>query len=129
MTKPLETTPTAYDDQNVFARVLRKEIAADIVFENEGALAFKDIAPQAPVHVLVIPKGPYNALTTFLTEASPQEITFFWQAIHETIALFSLDKGLRLIINDGHDGGQEVPHVHAHILGGRHLGPLLSDPA
>lgn len=118
--------PWAYDDQNIFAKVLRGEIPNTTVFENDHALAFRDINPGAPVHVLVIPKGPYVDLAHFTAEASDEEIVGFNRAIAEVCALEALnDKGFRAISNAGLYGVQEVPHLHVHLIGGRALGRML----
>jgi diadenosine tetraphosphate (Ap4A) HIT family hydrolase len=119
-----------YDSQNIFAKILRNEIPCKKVYENEGALAFDDIAPHAPVHVLVIPKSNYISSEDFLIKASSQEKEFFWSAVSEVIKLKNLgtqqeNNGYRLITNTGHDGSQEVPHFHIHILGGKKLGGLI----
>jgi len=119
----------AYDDQNVFARILRGEIPCDRVLETEHSLAFRDIRPQAPHHVLVIPKGAYVSLDHFARAASEVEIVDFIRAIGKVCAAegVALDagEGFRAIANAGTHGLQEVPHLHVHILGGRVLGPML----
>ncbi len=119
----------AYDDQNIFAKILRGEIPNTTVLETEHTLAFRDLYPQAPVHVLVIPKGPYISYDHFAAEASDAEIVDFNRAIAkickmEGVALDEHD-GFRMISNAGADGVQEVPHLHVHILGGRPLGRML----
>jgi histidine triad (HIT) family protein len=109
----------AYDTNNVFAQILRGEKPAEIVYENEYALAFLDIRPRARVHVLVIPKGPYANVTRFIEEASSEEQLGLLQAIRETARILKVDQsGFRLITNTGKDGGQTVPHLHFHIMGG-----------
>ncbi|MBP1805012.1 histidine triad nucleotide-binding protein [Rubellimicrobium aerolatum] len=115
-----------YDPGNVFARILRGEIPAKTVFENEHALAFHDVRPQAPVHVLVIPKGPYASLDHFAAEATAVEQAGFLAAVAEVCRMEGLEPGFRAIANTREAGGQEVPHFHIHILGGRPLGPMLS---
>lgn len=118
--------PYSYDDQNVFARILRGEIPNDTVLETEMSLAFNDIAPQAPVHVLVIPKGPYVCYDHFAAEASDAEIVDFNRTIAKVCEIKGLGAdGFRLISNAGSHGVQEVPHLHVHILGGRSLGRML----
>ncbi|GAA5079189.1 histidine triad nucleotide-binding protein [Roseibacterium beibuensis] len=121
----------AYDDQNIFAKILRGEIPNDTVMETEHTLAFNDIAPQAPVHVLVIPKGAYVTFDHFCAEASEAEIVDF----HRTVARICAETGIcpgdggdgfRVISNAGVDGVQEVPHYHLHILAGRPLGRMLA---
>ncbi|WP_299840409.1 histidine triad nucleotide-binding protein [uncultured Paracoccus sp.] len=120
----------AYDDQNIFARILRGEIPNQTVAENEHALAFRDIAPKAPVHVLVIPKGRYVSFDDFSAKATPEEITGFMRLCAEVARLegVTLDggNGFRAITNAGSDGVQEVPHFHLHIMGGRMMGPMVS---
>ncbi len=115
-----------YDDQNVFAKILRGEIPCDKVYEDEHVLAFNDIAPQAPVHILVIPKGPYISIDDFGAKASAEEIKGFYAAVSQ----IANDKGLasdgfRTIANTGDHGGQEVPHYHLHILGGKKIGAMV----
>lgn len=120
-----------YDDQNVFARILRGEIPNKTVLETEYALACEDINPAAPVHILVIPKGPYVTYDHFLSEASSAEIAGFHQAILDVAQQLGIDEasgggGFRVISNAGKDSHQEVPHLHFHILAGRPLGPLVA---
>jgi histidine triad (HIT) family protein len=115
-----------YDTENIFAKILRGEIPNTTVFENEHVLAFRDIAPAAPDHVLVIPKGPYVNYDHFATDATDVEIIAFNRAIgtiiHElNIAPCTDGNGYRLIANTGSDGVQDVPHLHMHILAGRNL--------
>lgn len=122
--------PFAYDDQNIFAKILRGEIPNDTVLETEHSLAFNDIQPQAPVHVLVIPKGAYVTYDHFASEASDAELADYARAINTVVQKLGLSpgedgKGYRTIVNAGNDGVQEVPHLHTHILGGRVLGPML----
>ncbi|KXV00874.1 hypothetical protein AD929_08195 [Gluconobacter potus] len=115
-----------YDPGNIFARILRKEIPARTVYEDDFVLAFHDIAPQAPLHVLVIPKGPYVSIADFGATASPDEITGFWRAVSKIAKEQGLTReGFRLISNSGPNSGQEVPHFHVHLFGGATLGPLL----
>jgi len=117
----------AYDDSNVFAKILRGEIPSKKVYEDEFALAFHDINPQAPVHVLVIPKGRYVSMVDFAAKASPAEMAGFLRAIGKTAAMLGLDEaGYRILANHGPDSHQEVAHLHVHIFGGRRLGPMLS---
>lgn len=117
----------AYDDQNIFAKILRGEIPNKTVYENDYALAFEDIAPQAPVHVLVIPKGPYMSLDHFARDASVAEQAGFMQAIAEVCRLSGVESGFRAISNTRAHGVQEVPHYHMHILGGRPMGRMLAE--
>ena len=119
----------SYDDNNIFAKILRGEIPCKKVFENEWALAFHDINPQAPVHVLVIPKGKYIGLDDFSAKASADEIEGFFRAVGEVARELKLPaKGYRILANQGRDGGQEVPHFHVHIFGGRPLGRMIAQP-
>jgi diadenosine tetraphosphate (Ap4A) HIT family hydrolase len=116
-----------YDNNNVFAKILRGEIAAKIVCENEFALAFYDIFAQAPIHVLVIPKNAHINFSNFTQNASPDEIIGFYATVNKTIGILNLqDSGFRLISNSGVNGGQEVLHFHMHILGGEELGPMIT---
>ena len=117
----------AYDRENIFAKILRGEIPNNTVYEDEHALAFHDIAPQAPVHVLVIPKGEYVSWDDFSANASDAEIGGFIRAVgHVARELGLVDPGYRLLANIGHDGGQEVPHLHVHLFGGKPLGRMIS---
>ncbi|MCU0888093.1 MAG: histidine triad nucleotide-binding protein [Rubritepida sp.] len=116
-----------YDPSNVFARILRGELPAKRVYEDEHALVFHDIAPQAPVHLLAIPKGPYVSAADFHASASAEEIVGFWRAVAEVTKARGLEEpGYRLLANVGHDAGQEVPHFHVHIFAGRPLGRMLA---
>lgn len=120
---------TAYDDNNVFAHILRGEIPCRKLFENEYALAFHDINPQSPTHVLVIPKKPYVSFADFSAQASEEEITGFIRAIGQVTRMLNLEEnGYRLLSNMGRDSHQEVPHFHVHIFAGRPLGSMLSRP-
>ncbi|WP_116132379.1 HIT domain-containing protein [Tropicimonas sp. IMCC34043] len=123
----------AYDDQNIFAKILRGEIPNDTVLETPHSLAFRDIRPQAPVHVLVIPKGPYVSYDHFAQAASDAEILDFTRTVGEVCRMSGVQidgsgDGFRLISNAGPHGVQEVPHLHVHVLGGRGLGRML-EPA
>lgn len=123
--------PFAYDPQNIFARILRGEIPNKTVVETDHTLAFHDIAPQADVHILVIPKGAYVTFDDFAAHASAQEIVDFHRVCAQIVADLGLSladggRGFRVISNAGPDGGQEVPHYHLHILGGRPLGPMVT---
>ena len=116
-----------YDKTNVFARILRGEIPCKKVFENEYALAFHDINPQSPVHVLVIPKTPYVSFADFAATAPPPTVAGFFKAVAMVAKELNLeDQGYRILSNAGYDAHQEVPHFHVHIFGGRALGPMLS---
>ena len=120
----------SYDTDNIFAKILRGEIPNDTVLETEHVLAFRDISPQAPDHVLVIPKGPYVSYDHFAAEASAEEIVDYTRAIGQICKMLGVDlgegnDGYRMIANAGLNGVQEVPHLHVHILGGRFLGGML----
>ena len=119
--------PYTYDPQNIFARILRGEIPNKTVLETEHSLAFHDIAPHAPVHVLVIPKGPYATFDHFASEASAEEIVDFHRACAKVCEIIGVapGQGYRAITNAGPHGMQEVPHYHLHILGGKVMGPLI----
>jgi histidine triad (HIT) family protein len=117
----------SYDPTNVFARILRGEIPNRTVMETPHTLVFHDLRPQAPVHVLAVPKGAYVSLDHFSAEASAEEIVDFHRTVAKTCAILGLSgpEGFRAISNAGEHGMQEVPHYHLHILGGRLLGRLL----
>lgn len=116
-----------YDDANIFARILRGEIPAKMVYEDAWAFAFHDIAPQAPIHVLVIPKGRYCSFADFSAAASAEEITGFIRAVGKVAKDLGLeDPGYRLLANMGDHGGQEVPHFHVHLFAGRPLGRMVA---
>jgi histidine triad (HIT) family protein len=116
-----------YDDGNIFARILRGEIPSKRIFEDQWAIAFHDIAPQAPVHVLVIPRGRYVSLADFSARASEAEIAGLWRAVGAVAKDLGLEaSGYRVLANAGEDAGQEVPHFHVHIFGGRLLGRMIS---
>ena len=117
----------SYDNNNIFAKILRGEIPCAKVYENEHSLAFNDISPQAKVHVLVIPKGPYTDVDDFSKKASKDEISSLMQAVAEVCKINKLSlseggNGFRLIANTGSDGSQEVPHFHFHVMGGEPMG-------
>ena len=116
-----------YDEQNVFARILRGEIACRKVFEDDHALAFHDINPQAPVHLLVIPRGAYVSWDDFSARADDAEIAGFVRAVGAVARAHGLvEPGYRLLSNAGGHSHQEVPHLHVHLFGGRPLGPMLA---
>lgn len=122
---PIDATKP-YDDSNIFARILRGEIPSKTVYEDEHALAFHDINPLAPHHVLVIPKGPYVSWDDFTAKASDEEIARFVRAVGRVARDAGLvADGYRLLANVGQNSGQEVPHLHVHIFAGRPLGPML----
>ena len=123
---PVDAT-LPYDDSNIFARILRGELPARTVYEDEHALAFHDINPQAPTHLLVIPKGAYVSWDDFSERASPAEIVGFVRAVGQVARAAGLPAaGYRLLANNGLDAHQEVPHLHVHIFAGTRLGPLLA---
>jgi diadenosine tetraphosphate (Ap4A) HIT family hydrolase len=125
---PIDPTEP-YDPDNIFAKILRGEIPNETVYEDEHVLAFKDINPQAPVHVLVIPKGNYVSWDDFSAKASDAEIGHFVRKVGEIARDLELvEPGYRLLANIGGHGHQEVPHLHVHIFGGRPLGPMLMRP-
>lgn len=116
----------AYDDNNIFARILRGEIPCSKVYEDDFALAFHDINPQAPVHVLVIPKGPYISMVDFCADAPEELMTGFMRAVAKVARDLGLEEpGFRTIANHGANAHQEVPHLHLHLMGGKPLGPML----
>ena len=116
-----------YDDSNIFAKILRGEVPAKTVMESEHCLAFHDINPLAPIHVLVIPKGAYVSWDDFAATASDAEIADLTRSIGLVAAQVGADQqGYRLLSNIGKRGGQEVPHLHVHIFGGAPLGPMLA---
>jgi len=116
-----------YDDTNIFARILRGEIPNRTVYEDQWALAFHDINPLAPVHVLVIPKGKYVSFADFTADASAEEVAGFMRAVGKVANDLGLEaQGYRLLTNMGEHGHQEVPHFHVHLFGGRPLGRMLS---
>ena len=118
-----------YDVENIFAKILSGEIPNKTVYEDEHVLAFEDINPQAPVHVLIIPKGHYKDMADFAKRASDEEQIFFSRSIGEIIKILELEKtGFRAIANTGLNGLQEVPHYHLHILGGQLLGRMINSP-
>lgn len=116
----------AYDPNNIFAKILRGEIPCNKVYEDEHALAFHDINPQAPVHVLVIPKGEFVSMADFTAHAPDGLIVGFMRAVGKVAEELGLvDPGYRTLANAGADAHQEVPHLHIHIFGGQRLGPML----
>ena len=116
----------SYDNQNIFAKILRGEIPCDKVYENDHALAFRDIAPQAPVHVLVIPKGPYVSYVEFSEQASDAELAGFMRAVGTVAAKLGIaEAGSRILSNQGGHGHQEVPHFHLHVFAGKNLGRMI----
>jgi diadenosine tetraphosphate (Ap4A) HIT family hydrolase len=117
----------SYDPNNIFAKILCGEIPAKKVYEDEFALAFHDINPKAPTHVLVIPKGPYTNQSDFVGSAGAEEIAGFERAIAKVAQMTNVaNTGFRLLSNNGVDAHQEVPHYHVHVLGGKALGTMLN---
>lgn len=120
----------SYDTDNVFAKILRGELPCDKVYEDDNVLAFRDIAPQTTVHVLVIPKGAYVSMDDFSAEAGDDEVAAFFRTVGKIARDLGVDKtGYRLIANHGPDSHQLVPHFHVHILGGESLGTGLLNKA
>ena len=116
----------AYDENNIFAKILRGEIPCDKVYEDAHALAFNDINPQAPTHVLVIPKGAYESFDDFSQDAPVEEIAGFFRAAGKIARdLGAVDPGYRILANNGPDAHQEVPHFHLHIFAGKNLGRMI----
>jgi len=114
-----------YDEENIFAKILNKDIPTEVILENNYSIAFKDIAPRAPKHLLIIPKGKYIKYDDFLNNASKDEIYGLFSLINELVIKFELqDSGYRIITNAGNDANQEVPHLHFHLLAGHNLGPM-----
>jgi histidine triad (HIT) family protein len=123
---PIDAT-RPYDDQNIFAKILRGEIPNRTVYEDDHVLAFHDINPQAPHHILVIPKGAYVSWDDFSTHASDVEIAGFIRAVgHVAREAGLVEPGYRLLANIGMDGGQEIAHLHIHIFAGKSLGPMIA---
>ena len=115
----------AYNDDNIFAKILDKKLPTEIISENKHALAFHDIVPQAPIHILIIPKGKYIKYDDFLNKASKDEIYHFFKLINQLVKDYDLENtGYRLITNAGRNANQEVPHFHFHLLAGKNLGKM-----
>ena len=120
-------TKATYDKKNIFAKIIRKESRADIVFENKYILCFKDIFPKAPVHILIIPKGQFKDIFDFSINATSEEKKAIYDGFARVINIFNLKSdGCRIISNSGNDGRQEVPHLHFHLLGGKDIGSMIS---
>ncbi len=119
----------AYDSNNIFAKILRGEIPNDTIYEDERVLAFRDIQPQTPVHVLVIPKGEYESMDDFAENGSDAEIAAVFRAVARIARDQGVaDSGYRLLANTGDDAHQEVAHFHVHIFGGKPLGRMIKPP-
>ena len=115
----------SYNDDNIFAQILDKRLSTKIILENESAIAFDDIAPQAPIHILIIPKGKYIKYDDFLNKASKDEIYNFFMLINQLVKDYNLENtGYRLTTNAGKNANQEVPHLHFHLLAGQDLGKM-----
>ena len=115
----------AYDNDNIFAKILDKKLSTKIILENEYAIAFNDISPQAPIHILIIPKGKYIKYDDFLNKASQEEVYSLFLLINQLVKDNNLeDSGYRLITNAGRNANQEVPHLHFHLLAGQNLGRM-----
>ena len=120
-------TKVTYDKNNIFAKIIRKEAKADIVFENEHIICFKDIFPKAPVHILIIPKGQFKDIFDFSINATSEEKKSIYDGFAKVIKIFDLElDGCRIISNFGKHGRQEVPHLHFHLLGRKDIGPMIS---
>ena len=118
---------TKYDNKNIFAKILRKETSANIIFENNYILCFKDILPKAPVHVLIIPKGQFKDIYDFSVNANSEEKKAIYDGIAKVIKIFDLETdGCRVITNFGQNGRQEVPHLHFHLFAGEKIGKMVS---
>ena len=123
---PIDPT-LPYDDDNIFAKILRDEIPSKRVYEDEWAIAFHDINPQAKLHILVIPRGKYVSWDDFAAKASDEDIAGFVRAVGLVAREHGLvEPGYRLLVNVGHDGGQEIPHLHVHLFGEQRLGPMIA---
>lgn len=121
-------TTNRYDKSNIFAKMLRNEIPRSEIYENEYALAFHDLYPCAPIHMLVIPKGEFRSFGDFIANASGDQIVGFWQVVADIIKKHDLEKnGYRIVTNCGDDGMQTVDHFHIHIIAGRTLGRMISE--
>ncbi len=117
----------AYDQQNIFAKIIRGEIPASKIYEDEFILAFHDISKASPTHILIIPKGEYQNYCDFVNNATSEEISHFFKKISQLASdLGAIANGFRLISNQGNDSNQTVKHFHVHLLAGKKLGPLLS---
>jgi histidine triad (HIT) family protein len=115
----------SYDPNNIFARILRKEISCKMIFEDDYVLAFHDINPKGPVHILLLPKGEYINFHEFVSKAGPEVVGHFYQIAGQLCQEHGLtENGYRVIANTGQNGGQEVAHFHIHLIGGRKLGPM-----
>lgn len=114
-----------YDENNVFAKIIRGEIPSKKVYEDAFSLAFHDINPKAPIHVLIIPKIKVKTFQDFARDASPEEMKGFFNGMDHVLRILNIQGGYRIMANTGIHSGQEVDHFHLHILGGKHLGPMV----
>ena len=115
----------SYNDDNIFAQIINKKLFTEIILENEHAIAFNDIAPQAPIHILIIPKGKYIKYDDFINKASKDEIYYLFILINQLVKNYDLEHtGYRLTTNAGKNANQEVPHLHFHLLAGQNLGKM-----
>lgn len=115
-----------YDPNNIFAKILRREIPPKVIYEDENVLAFHDAFPKKKVHALIIPKGAYKNITQFGENGSDAELVALFRAVPKVVELLGIkDSGYRVITNNGEHGGQEVPHLHLHILGGESVGKMV----
>ena len=119
-------TNISYDKNNIFAKIIKKEAKANIVFENKYIICFKDIFPKAPVHILIIPKMPFCSFNDFAEKADGKFMCEFIKSINLIVQKLELKEGYRLITNVGKYGGQEVPHLHFHLLSGKQIGRMVS---
>ena len=126
MKKKRKGKTMSYDKENIFAKILRKEIPCQLVDENENAIAFEDISPRAPIHILIIPKKAYVNFNDFISDADNDEIIDLHKLIKKIINEKKLEyNGYRIIVNNGKDANQEVKHLHFHLLAGKNLGSML----
>ncbi len=115
-----------YDENNIFAKIIRKEIPCDSIYEDEQVLFFKDINPQAKIHILGIPKNKVKNFRDFISSCENETVVYFFQKTNEIIKKLGVDKGgYRIVTNDGKNANQEVPHFHIHILAGEKLGRII----
>lgn len=120
----------SYDDQNIFAKILRGEIPSNKIYEDDHVLVIHDAFPQAEVHALILPKGEFVSMSDFSAKAEDAQIIAMNRAVAKTVELLDLaEQGYRLIANTGENGGQEIPHLHWHIIGGEKLGVMLPKAA
>ncbi len=115
-----------YNPNNVFAKILRNDLPSQKIYENDEIYAFKDINPQAPIHIIIIPKKDFCSLNDFCSSANDKSIVAMIKSIRKIAEILNLEDGYRIISNIGHYGGQEVPHFHIHLLGGKKLGSIIS---